>query len=148
MIARYRDGVLPDGGRRRGELAADFEGLLARGWRATSTRRSSRPALEADLGARAPAQPLRRGAGALEAGQGPRARAASSTASLASLAEGLRIVTVLLGPTCRSSRERLLDALGAGELAAPAFALAGLATAARSPRSAPLFPKDAAPQPA
>ena len=45
------------------------------------------------------------------------ARAASSTPSLRSLAEGLRVVTVLLTPYFPESAEKLLGALGAPDTA-------------------------------
>ena len=81
MIARYRDGELPAGDIDP-ELAADFSGLperlAAHIDRAELTRRPG-----GGLGAGAPAEPLRGGAGAVAARQGPGARAASSTASCA-----------------------------------------------------------------
>jgi methionyl-tRNA synthetase len=60
---------------------------------------------------------------------------------LASLAEGLRVVTVALLPYMPSKTVTLLDALGAGERTTRAFAAQGWG--ARVSALAPLFPKSA-----
>ena len=69
MIRRYRDGVVPAVDTDP-ELAAEFDGLRRAVSelldRAEVTHRAG-----ADLAAGAPLQPLRRGAGAVAAGQGP-----------------------------------------------------------------------------
>ena len=49
----------------------------------------------------------------MAAGQGPREGGRAAAPSLRSLAEGLRVVTVLLTPYIPESAEKLLDALGA-----------------------------------
>ena len=63
----------------------------------------------------------------MEAGQGRGAGAASSTSCSRTLAEGLRVVTVLLHPYMPATTERLLAALGA----TPTLALDGGAASAR-----------------
>ena len=78
MIHRYRDGVVPDAPLDPG-LAAEIDGLERRGLRAARPRRPD-AARRGDLAARAAAEPLRRGAGAVDAGEGPRRARASSTA--------------------------------------------------------------------
>ena len=77
MIGRYRDGVVPDVDV-DAALAPDFDGLVERGLRAARPRRDHAGA-GAHLAARAPAQPLRRGARAVAARQGRGAAPASST---------------------------------------------------------------------
>jgi methionyl-tRNA synthetase len=68
-------------------------------------------------------------------------RANELTVVLASLAEGLRVVTVALLPYMPSKTVTLLEALGAGERTTRAFAGAGWG--ARVSALAPLFPKSA-----
>ena len=68
MIARYRDGVVPEA-ELDPALAADFDGLADDGRGAARPRRDHAGARR-DLAARAAAQPLRRGDGAVEARQG------------------------------------------------------------------------------
>ncbi len=63
---------------------------------------------------------------------------------LRSLVEGLRTVTVLLWPFIPNSTERLLDALGAPELALSQASL-GPGHVRRVQELAPLFPKDVEP---
>ena len=65
--------------------------------------------------------------------------AAELSAVLASLAEGLRVVTVALLPYMPSKTVELLDALGARELTTRAFAAEGWG--GRVAALAPLFPK-------
>ena len=69
------------------------------------------------------------------------ARAAELEAVLASLAEGLRVVTVALLPYMPSKTAQLLDALGCRERTERAFAARGWG--ARVSALAPLFPKPA-----
>jgi methionyl-tRNA synthetase len=68
------------------------------------------------------------------------AQAAQLDCALATLAEGLRAVTVLLWPYMPSSAERLLAALGAPELSLECSPL-GAGSLARVSRLEPLFPK-------
>ena len=110
MVARYRDGVLP-AGQLDGELAGDFEGL-AEEVRGLLDRAELTQALEAIW------QRVRRLNRYVEerapwvlAKDEDRARDLDEV--LASLAEGLRVVSVLLVPYLPVSTERLLDALGA-----------------------------------
>ena len=70
---RYRDGAVPAGRARPGARRRLRRPAPERR-RARWTRSSSRDALERDLAARAAAEPLRRGAGAVGARQGRRAR--------------------------------------------------------------------------
>ena len=83
--------------RRRPGARARLRRPRRRGLRAARPRRDH-PGARAHLAARAPAQPLRRGARALAARQGRARRRPSSTSTLRSLAEGIRAVTVLLHP--------------------------------------------------
>ena len=71
MIGRYCDGAVPDVDVDP-ELRGDFDGLADEVVRAARPRRDHAGA-RPHLGARAAAQPLRRGEGAVEARQGPRA---------------------------------------------------------------------------
>jgi methionyl-tRNA synthetase len=138
MIRRYRDGVVPDADTDP-ELAAEFSGLCARVSdlldRAEVTaaldeiwprvRRLNRYVEE-----QAPWQQAR----------DPEA-AAQLDRTLASLAEGLRVVSVLLSAYMPTSTSRLLDALGA-----PDVSIAGAEFSARGgglpvAELAPLFPK-------
>ena len=64
-----------------------------------------------DLAAGAPPEPLRGGARALAAGQGPRG-GGELDRTLYGLAEGIRVLTVLLHPYLPATSERLLAALG------------------------------------
>ena len=112
MIGRYRDGVVP-------------EAEPTRRWPATSRawrRRVSRPdrpggavaRARRDLAARQAAQPLRAGRGAVAALEGRGAQAERLDQVLYSLAEGLRVVSVLLlafmpdvrGAPARRARQR------------------------------------------
>ena len=100
MIDRYRDGVVPEGAeidpgprRRRGRARRD------RGPRHRAPRPDrDHPRARGLLGRGAAAEPLRRGAQALGAGQGRGRRRPTSTGVLYNLAEGLRVVTLLLHP--------------------------------------------------
>ena len=140
MIARYRDGATPDGGARR-RARGRLRGPRRRGRRAARPR-GDHAGARADLAARAAAQPLRRGAGAVEAGEGPRAGGASSTSCCASLAEGLRVVTVLLHAYMPETTERLMGALGQDggfAIDAARFGAGGPGTV--TTLDPPLFPK-------
>jgi methionyl-tRNA synthetase len=143
MLARYRDGELP-AVELDAELAGDFEGLteevgalldraeltqaLETIWR--RVRRLNRYVEESAPWTLAKDE----------------SRAGDLDGVLASLAEGLRVVSVLLVPYLPVSTERLLDVLGVEDrgLAAARFGAAGGA-AAGGPRRVgaiePLFPK-------
>ena len=70
------------------------------------------------------------------------ARADELSAVLRSLAEGLRVVTVLLHPYLPQSTTKLLEALGAPDTTDRVGAASAAARAApRSATSPPLFPK-------
>jgi methionyl-tRNA synthetase len=140
MVARYRGGELPEGVELDAELAGDFGGLaeevcelldraeitqaLERIWQ--RVRRLNRYVEE-----RAP-WVLAKDA----------SRAGELDGVLASLAEGLRVVSVLLAPYLPVSTERLLGALGADERALSAGRFgAGSGRARRVSALEPLFPK-------
>ena len=121
MLDRYRDGTVP---------AVDVDPELAdrlrrprRGGLRAARRVRDHAGARPHLAARAAAEPLRRGARAVAAGQGRGARPTSSSVTLRSLAEGLRSITVLLAPYIPESAEKLLDALGAPETRARRRAL-------------------------
>jgi methionyl-tRNA synthetase len=138
MVARYRDGVVPAVATDE-VLAADFGGLPRRVaelldrveatqaleliWQ--RVRRLNRYVEE-----RAPWQLAKddAAAGALDQ-------------TLASLAEGVRVVSVLLHPYMPSSTERLLNALGAPGTEYRDADFAGRTTAASVTALEPLFPK-------
>ena len=142
MIARYRDGAVPDADADPA-LAPDFDGL-ARARRALLDQAELTQALERDLAARAAAEPLRRGAGAVEAGQGPgRADRARRHAALARRGPARRHRAA--APLHARRRPRSCsDALGHER---DRFAIAGgqlgadAGGHARRARSTPLFPK-------
>jgi methionyl-tRNA synthetase len=140
MIHRYRNGVVPDVGT-DSELAAEFDALglrvselldraevtiaLEEIWQ--RVRRCNRYVEE-----RAPWQ-LAKDPGA----------AAALDQTLASLAEAVRVISVLLAAYIPTSASRLLDALGA-----PGLSIAGAEFASRGggravAELAPLFPKRA-----
>ena len=99
MIVRYRDGAVP------AVPTAPSRALsteVAGGFAGTSTRSSSR-GRSSPRGSRARAQPLRRGAGAVEAGQGETPSVAELDDVLATLADGVRVVGVLLAVPARAA---------------------------------------------
>jgi methionyl-tRNA synthetase len=140
MIRRYRGGGLPEVDTDP-QLAAEFEGLADRVAdlldRAEATqaleliwvrvRRLNRYVEE-----RAPWQLAKdpAAAGALDQ-------------ALVSLAEGLRVISVLLAPYMPASTGKLLDALGAPELSLPGAAFAARGGRRPVTELAPLFPKRA-----
>jgi methionyl-tRNA synthetase len=140
MVRRYRDGALPAVDTDP-QLAAEFEGLAERVAdlldRAEATqaleliwvrvRRLNRYVEE-----RAPWQLAKdpAAAGALDQ-------------TLASLTEGLRVISVLLHPYMPSSTGKLLDALGARELSLPGAAFAARGGGRPVAALPPLFPKRA-----
>jgi methionyl-tRNA synthetase len=140
MLQRYRDGAVP-AAELDPLLAADFDGLPAR-VAAHVDRAELTVALEEIwqrvrrlnryVEERAPWQLAK-----------DEHAAAELDRVLASLAEGLRVVAVLLWPYIPASSERLLAALGADDLAL-ADAELGAGSLARVSPIDSLFPKDAA----
>jgi len=140
MILRYRDGVVPDAAV-DAELVEDFDGLPERiaGLfdRADVTqaleliwqrvRRLNRYVEE-----RAPWQLAR-----------DPADAARLDETLASLAEGLRVVSVLVHPYMPATVEKLLSAIGSPSVAFEDAAFAGRGSGAQVTALEPLFPKRA-----
>jgi methionyl-tRNA synthetase len=138
MVHRYREGVVPDV-ETDPELAAEFEGLtdqladlldraevtiaLEHIWQ--RVRRCNRYVEE-----RAPWQLAKdpESAGALDQ-------------ALASLAEALRVITVLLAPYMPSTTAKLLDALGAPELSFDGARFAARGGGRSIATIEPLFPK-------
>jgi methionyl-tRNA synthetase len=144
MVLRYRDGAVPQVDL-DATLAPDFDGLADRVAELVG-RAELTPALE-EIWVR-----VRRLNRYVDE-QAPwklakdEDRAAELDRALATLVEGLRVVTVLLHPWIPDRAGRLLDALGA-----PALALAGARLGAAVPTQVsdidPLFPKQQQPQPA
>jgi methionyl-tRNA synthetase len=140
MIRRYRDGVIPEVDTDP-ELAASFHPLPDRVAdlldRAEATaaleeiwqrvRRCNRYVEE-----RAPWQLAK-----------DPATAAALDQTLASLAEGLRVISVLLAPYLPASAAKLLDALGAPDLSLPGAAFAPRAGGRSVSALGPMFPKRA-----
>ncbi|HYM46532.1 MAG TPA: methionine--tRNA ligase [Solirubrobacteraceae bacterium] len=138
MVARYRDGIVP-AGEPDPALAADFAGLPERVrqliddieltvaldeiWQ--RVRRLNRYVEE-----QAPWQLAKDGA-----------RADELDRVLRTLVEGLRVASVLLWPYLPASTHKLLQALGAPDVAL-ACARLGAGAAGRVESIAPLFPKD------
>jgi methionyl-tRNA synthetase len=138
MIARYRDGVVPDV-EPDATLAPDFAGLpgevtelldraeitqaLERIWQ--RVRRLNRYVEE-----RAPWQLAK-----------DEARAGELDTTLRSLAEGLRVITVLLTPYVPESAEKLLAALGEPGTGLAEAGFGDRPGGGRVERIAPLFPK-------
>ncbi len=140
MVRRYRGGVLP-AAELDGELTRDFEGL-AEEVSALLDRAELTQALDAIW------QRVRRLNRFVEE-RAPwtlakdEERAGDLDGVLASLAEGVRVVSLLLAPYLPASTERLLDALGAEDRTFAAARLgAGIpAPAAPVGELEPLFPK-------
>ncbi len=140
MISRYRDGIVPDAAV-DAELAKDFDGLPERVaemfdhadisqaleliWQ--RVRRLNRYVEE-----RAPWSLARDPALAAELDQ-----------ALASLAEGLRVVSVLLHPYMPATVEKLLSAIGSPSVAFEGAAFASRGSRAQVTALEPLFPKRA-----
>jgi methionyl-tRNA synthetase len=141
MISQFRDGSLP-AGELDPALARDFEGLPARV--ATHIDRA-----ELTLALDEIWQRVRRLNRYVEE-QAPwrlakeESRAEELDRVLRSLAEGLRVVAVLLWPYLPSSSERLLAGLGAAELSLASAEL-GAGTIERVTAIDSLFPKDTQP---
>ena len=139
MIARYRDGELP-AAELDGELAGDFEGL-AEEVCALLDRAELTQALETIW------QRVRRLNRYVESSAPwtlakDEQRAGELDGVLASLAEGLRVVSLLLHPYLPVSTDKLLDVLGVSDrgLAAAHFG-AGAGQPRRFGSIEPLFPK-------
>ncbi len=138
MVNRYRDGALSPGELDAG-LQADFAGLRER-VEGHIDRAELHLALE-EIWQRV------RGLNRYVEEQSPwvlakdEARAQELDRVLRSLAEGIRVVTVLLWPYLPSSAERLLEALGASELALAGAEL-GAGSIAQVSAIESLFPKD------
>jgi methionyl-tRNA synthetase len=138
MVARYRDGELP-AVELDAELAGDFTGL-AEEVSALLDRAELTQALETIW------QRVRRLNRYVEE-QAPWAlakdenRAGDLDGVLASLAEGLRVVSLLLVPYLPVSAERLLDVLGVEDRSLAAARFGALAAARRVGAIEPLFPK-------
>jgi methionyl-tRNA synthetase len=137
MIIRYRDGKVP-AAEPDPALRADFDGLAERVTEMIG-RAELTPALDEIW------QRVRRLNRYVEE-QAPwalakdAARDAELDRVLASLAEGLRVVTVLLEPYLPASADKLLDALGAGDRSL-AGARLGAGRLERVQPLEPLFPK-------
>jgi methionyl-tRNA synthetase len=140
MVRRYRDGLLPAAAL-DGELASDFEGLVEEVCELLD-RAEITQALDAIW------QRVRRLNRFVEE-RAPwtlakdERRADDLDGVLASLAEGVRVVSLLLAPYLPESAERLLDALGAEDrtLAAARLGAGFLAPGRSVGELEPLFPK-------
>jgi methionyl-tRNA synthetase len=144
MIARYRDGVVPDA-EPPARLAAEFEGLGE-----AVKQRIDQVELTAALdevwrrikGLNAFVQDEEPWQLAKDEGQ-----AAKLDQVLYGLAEGLRVVSVLLHPFMPGSVERLLGALGQEELALDGARLGAVGGGARIGELGQLFPRVESPEP-
>jgi methionyl-tRNA synthetase len=138
MIGRYRDGVVPDVDVDPA-LATDFEPLAGEVCDLLD-RAEITQALEAIW------QRVRRLNRYVEE-QAPwqlakdPAKATELDVALRSLAEGIRVVTVLLHPYLPETAEKLLAALGRPELALDGAAFGAGPGGARVEKPPPLFPK-------
>src|SRR6185312_12087293 len=138
MIARYRDGMVPESALDP-ELAASFDGL-AEEVAALLDRVELSQALELIW------QRVRRLNQYVEErapwalAKDP-AQADALDQTLASLAEGLRAITVLLHPYMPASTRKLLDALGRPELSYDGASLAAHGWDGAVAKLEPLFPK-------
>jgi methionyl-tRNA synthetase len=140
MIERYREGVVPEGGTDPA-VATDFDGLPDQ-ISALMDRFELTPALELIwqrirrlnryVEERAPWQLAR-----------DPSRAAELDQTLASLAEGLRAVSVLLHPYMPSATERLLSTLGTPRTDYAGATFNGQGSGQRVGALEPLFPKRA-----
>ena len=138
MIHKYRDGV---GAGRRGARRARRRvrrGARA-GHRALRRRRADRRA-RGDLEPRAPAERVRPGGAAVAARQG-RGQAERLDAALYSLAEGLRVVSLLLVPFMPEATDKLLTALGQDDRSLETARFGSGAAAPASSELEPLFPR-------
>ena len=140
MIERYRDGVIPEGREDPALCAGDdalegIDGVV----RELLDRFELTAGAGGDLDPGAAAEPLRRG----DASPGSWPRTTSQAERLDSvlynLAEGIRVLALLLHPYMPETSGRLLEALAEGNRELDAFGARG--GGARVERIAPLFPK-------
>ena len=106
---------------RRARCAQEFVGAVRRGSTSCSTAPSCRRA-RGDLAAGAAPEPLRRGDARPGRSRATKSARRELASVLASLAEGLRVVTVALAPYMPAKTATLLDALGAAQPGERAFA--------------------------
>ena len=146
MIGRYRDGQVPDA-EVPAELAQEFDGLADAGPRAARRGRAERGARR-DLAAGQAAQR------AIVQDEEPwqlakdDANAERLDQVLYTLAEGLRVISVLLHPFLPDSAQRLLAALGQDDLSLDGARLGAVPGGARLGELGQLFPKVEVPEPA
>jgi methionyl-tRNA synthetase len=138
MIGRYRDGVVPDADP-AAELAAQFDDLAGR-VRERFDGVEITAALE-EIWKRV--RELNRYVQEEEPWQLAKddANAERLDSVLAGLAEGLRVVSILLAPFMPEATEKLLDALGADDRSLDAAGFERGAAGARVGELAPLFPR-------
>ena len=140
MVRRYRDGVLPAAPTRRRAGAATSRVCAEEVCDAARPRRADAGARR-DLAAGAAPEPLRRGVRAVELAQG-RARAGELDGVLASLAEGLRVVSRAAPPLPAGQHRAAAGRAGCrGPLAARRPPRTGSPPARPSGELEPLFPK-------
>ncbi len=144
MVARYRDGARARGRARPGARRRTSTASPSEVARAARPRRADAGA-RGDLAARAAAQPLRRGAGAVEARQGRRRAPASSTRVLALARRGpARRRRPAARRTCPRATASCSPRSARPTLALRGAALGGAPRAARVEPLEPLFPKHSA----
>ena len=140
MIRRYRDGVVPDVATDP-DLAGEFDGLCERVSALLDARRGHD-------GARADLERVRRCNRYVEErapwqlAKDP-ASAEALDQTLASLAEAVRVISVLLAAYIPESTAKLLDALGAPDTAIAGAAFAATGGGRTVAALEPLFPKRA-----
>jgi len=139
MIERYCDGIVPAVDT-DAALRAEFDGMFARIDELLSVAELSAALEEVWQRVRRLNRYVEETAPWALAREGA-VRAAELAGVLASLAEGLRVVTVALAPYMPAKTAVLLEALGAGERLERAFAAQGFG--GRVSALAPLFPKSA-----
>ncbi|MFN2617458.1 MAG: methionine--tRNA ligase [Thermoleophilaceae bacterium] len=144
MIGRYRQGVVPEA-EPPAELAAEFEGLA-------EAVRARLDAVEVTAALDEIWRRVKRLNRYVQDEQPWRlakddAQAERLDAVLYGLAEGLRVVSLLLQPFIPRSAERLLAALGREELSLDGARFGGLPGGARTAELGQLFPKVEAPAP-
>jgi methionyl-tRNA synthetase len=139
MITRYRDGVVPQVEKPSPELAGDLDGL-ARVVRDHFDRAQMTAALEAiwSRGVRRLNRYVEEQAPWTLAKEGSDERLDQV---LHGLAEGIRVVSVLLHPYMPDTTTRLLDALGHDDLSLEHAAFGGAPGGAAVGKLPPLFPK-------
>jgi methionyl-tRNA synthetase len=141
MVARYREGVAPDV-RHDPALDEDFDGLSARVAELLDGAEITQALEEIWVRVRRLNRYVEQRAPWKLAKD--EAAAGELDIVLASLAEGLRVLTVLLQPWLPDTSERLLAALGTPDVALEAAQL-GARRVGAVEAIGPLFPKDPAP---